>query len=354
MTTLATPRAMRGERTEDARLMLELARIVARPALSLGTIVYGTLRLLSVHYPPGDPVAWIHRFGELPPTVFLSMWMGVSPVSETIASFAIIIGGALVALTRTTTLGALILLGTMGNELMLKYGFGSNSAEMHRAMTPPLIILALACFLVLLDIRRIVRVLISRRVTVPPMRSSIWFDNPWLKRLEKGTWIVAVVTALAIVWPAAYDRMDRTHTSPLRGVYRVESFTMNGDSMKVRDTAAKRWRLVAIDNYARNILVRTIDDTRNELLVFMDARENMSNGWRARRAAITSSPSGSFLVQPPTTTPTFGVAESASEVRYVRSGDKLTLEGDVNGVQIKATMRRVPDREFKIVRWSLL
>ena len=58
-------------------------------------------------------------------------------------------------------------------------------------------------------------------------------------------------------------------------------------------------------------------------------------------------------MQPKTSALTIAVSESASEVRYARSGDQLTLEGNVGGVQVRAAMRRVPDHEFKIVRWSL-
>jgi uncharacterized membrane protein YphA (DoxX/SURF4 family) len=136
MTTMAKAQAVPAERTDDARVVLELLRVLTRPALSAGAILYGLLRLFSVHYPPGDPTVWIHRFGELPPSEFLSVWMGVSPVSESIASAAIILGGLLIALPQTTTLGALILLATMINEVMLRFGFGNGTPESHRAMTP--------------------------------------------------------------------------------------------------------------------------------------------------------------------------------------------------------------------------
>ena len=193
------------------------------------------LNLAGIHI---GPVELVTPFGELSGADFAGIWLGVSPLFQSLGG-AVEIAAALLLLSRkTTTLGALIALGCFANSLMLHYCFGPSPWLGDALLMIP------AIYLVLLDSRVLINLLLLDRSTTP-VSTELASHAP----ARKVAWALKICLLIWFIYAGGVQiiqaRQDAEAQSELSGAYSVSAFSPSNVDLR------HRWRAAAIDRYAR-------------------------------------------------------------------------------------------------------
>ncbi|MCU1278121.1 MAG: putative rane protein [bacterium] len=230
-------------RLQYERLQAAL-RVFVRYALAYEMFVYGFVKLFKLQFPAPGPARLMETFGESSPMGLLWAFMGASTPYTIFTGVVETLGGFLLLFRRTTTLGALIVLGAMTNVVMLNFSYDVpiKLLSVH--------FLLLAAWLVLPDARQLVDVLVLHRPTEPALR--LWTPatrgGRWARRVVK-TSVIAVMTISLLPYCIKTRREDGDGAPkpPYYGAYEVETFLRNGTPAPQVFGDAQSWRALALD-----------------------------------------------------------------------------------------------------------
>lgn len=227
--------------------------VYLRYALAATAFSYGFEKVLGLQFPTPSPGRLTDSFGDASPMGLLWTFIGVSPAYEFFAGAFEVAGGALLLFRRTTTLGALVLIGVLGNVVLLNFCYDVPVKLFSAHLWLMAVVLALP------DCRRLANVLFLQKPTSP---QPAWDERasklPWLHRVTKG----AVVAALAYT----------TLAPSLALFYDVQAKGGSLDGV---------WEVVATESVAPPLPWRRISVTRRNLTVY-------NKGGLAVRYKITS------------------------------------------------------------------
>ena len=229
----------------------EWLRVYVRFALAFIMLAYGVVKLLPSQFPPPTLDRLLQPFGDASPMGLLWTLMGASPLYSFFGGLGETLGGVLLLFRRTTLLGALVSIAVMSNVLMMNFSFDVpvKLFTLH--------IMAMAGFLVLPDLRRLLDFFVLQR---PP------YLLPSKRLRIAGVAICALFTLYAL-----YTMVGETPTgnprSPLYGIWNAESIVINGVTPAPNDPA--RWRRVVFDNPVWFSL-QTMDDSRTRFRLKLD------------------------------------------------------------------------------------
>jgi hypothetical protein len=242
-------------------------------------------------------------------------FMGQSTLYTVLAGFAEVVGGALLFFRRTTTLGALVLLGVLVNVVAMNYAF---DVPVKIFSTHLLVMVAI---LLARDARRLVDLLLRNR----PVPAADLGAPPLAGRWPRGVRVVkaVLVAGLSLLlvhqsWQVYARHGDGRDRSPLEGAYQVIGLEKDGVATAPADPQG--WRQVAITGFGFFIVSGDgailrhrcrLDGTRGTLAV-VDLRDPSRTG----------------------------------QLAVVRAGPELRLEGVLAGVRVKARLRPMGEEAF--------
>jgi hypothetical protein len=304
-------------------------RVYLRYSLGLTMIAYGAIKVIKSQFP--DPYLYrlLEPFGSASPMGLLWTFMGYSAPYNTFAGAAEMSAGILLALRRTSTLGALLAVAVLGNIVMLNFSYDVpvKLFSLH--------LLAMAAFLLLPDLGRLTRVLLLNQ-PVPAMPVRPLFSVPWLNAVSKvlGVLLVTMATILSLrqARGARSSYGDLAPKVPLHGIYEVTAFARNGDTIPPLTSDSARWR-------------RLVLDQRNTITMMNDSI------WRFEAEVDTAN--GTITLTPRRDTGDRFVEESSARftLAYQRpDADRLTLAGVMQGDTIWAAMVRRNEKEFLLLQ----
>jgi hypothetical protein len=185
------------------------------------------------------PLSYLtERVGELTPMRMLWMFMGSSPVYESLTGCAELLGGVLLLFPRTTLLGALICLADMAMVVTLNFCY-----DVHVKLLS-LHLLAMSFLLVAPDLRRLGDLLIFNRRVEPAVTPPL-SAHPWLNRSLQVLVVLLGLWEIGTTLPKARAQYVKMHPPrpPLYGVWSVEEFVVDGKDVPPF-TDPRRWRSV--------------------------------------------------------------------------------------------------------------
>jgi uncharacterized membrane protein YphA (DoxX/SURF4 family) len=212
-------------------------RILLRYFLAMMMWSYGSVKVIQLQFPSPDDARLSQTLGDLSPMGLLWAMMGSSTAYTFFAGAAEILGGTLLLFRRTTTLGALILVGVMGNVVALNFCYDVPVKQFSTHL------LAMAMMLALPDVRRLLDFFLLNREaapaqTAPPFTAPRWRRIALVLKLAFLGYFLYAQTAYAL--REDEKRGEAVPPSALAGVYRVES---------VECASCPAWELVAIGRY---------------------------------------------------------------------------------------------------------
>lgn len=236
----------------------DLLRVYLRYVLAVAMLGYGLAKVFKSQFPFPSPERLMEPLGEFSPMGLLWTFMGYSPGYNLFTGGAEVLGGVLLFFRRTTSLGAMVVIGVMANVVALNF-FYDVPVKLYSSH-----LVLMAVFLLLPDVRRLLDVLLFNRPTAPVEQRT-----PFTLSQREARGVVVLKTLfLAFVgwdsyesWKAYMSRFsDHAPKPPYYGLYEVESFTQDGQVLPPLLGDTTRWRYVAVGRYGR-FSIRGMDDT---------------------------------------------------------------------------------------------
>jgi hypothetical protein len=148
-------------RRHELRRLHELLRIYVRYGLAATMFSYGFIKIFPAQFPAPDPARLMEPYGQFSPMGVLWAFMGVSTPYQIITGAGEVAGGVLLLFRRTASVGALLLLGVIGNVVLLNfcYDVPVKQYSLHLWL--------MALFLAAPDLRLLFETLVRRRAVQP-------------------------------------------------------------------------------------------------------------------------------------------------------------------------------------------
>ncbi|HEU4415887.1 MAG TPA: hypothetical protein VFT65_13965, partial [Candidatus Angelobacter sp.] len=231
-------------------------RLYARLVLGSALLSYGAYKVIPSQFPLPPQWRFLQSYGDSSPMGILWTFMGVSKSYTIFAGAVEMLGGALLFIPRLTTLGALVAIGAMTNVFVLNMSY-DVPVKLYSFY-----LLTLGVFLVLPELRRLVRFFVLNQPT-DPAPVEFRFERRWLQLC----FVIGVVafgmysagTSLYYSRKQLKDiRQLYSVAPPLFGVWGVDEFQLDGQLRPPLLTDGARWQK-AIFEYKTGVTVLAMD-----------------------------------------------------------------------------------------------
>ncbi|HEX4007071.1 MAG TPA: hypothetical protein VHX60_12925 [Acidobacteriaceae bacterium] len=293
-----------------------------RIALAGQMFTYGFAKVVPLQMPFPPLSRLLEPFGHFSPMGVLWYSIGASPAYEIFAGSAELLGGILLVIPRTRTLGALICIADMTQVFMLNMTYDVPV----KILSFTLILLAI--LLVAPEFRSILNFFLLDRTAEPTAKTSLF-------RSLRANRIAAIAQVVFILWllgTGAYgDRVawkqygGGVPQPALYGIWDVEQQTIDGQLHPPLLTDSSRWRRILFDSHDL-IIFQGMDDKNVYDRVAIDARAN----------TLTVTPRAN-----PNAKSTFTYARPAT--------DRLVLDGVMDGHKLHMELALYDRNKFLIV-----
>jgi uncharacterized membrane protein YphA (DoxX/SURF4 family) len=297
-------------------------RLVFRFMLAGQMLNYGLAKVIPLQMPYPSLSRLLQPFGTFSPMGVLWSSIGAAPAYEIFAGCAEVIGGVLLIVPRTATLGALICLADMTQVFMLNmtYDVPVKLFAFH--------LILLACFLLAPDVPRLVTVLFLDRATAPrppeQLFSSLRANRIALAaQIVLGLWLLGLNLHTVRQYWSIYG--GGRQYSALYGIWEVTQMSIDGEPRPPLLTDNVRWRRVIFDIPTRMAFQRMDDSV---------ARYGASIKVNDKTLALTKDDDknwkASFIFQSP-------------------APDQLILDGDMDRHKVHMQLKLLDRKTFLLV-----
>jgi len=288
----------------------ELLQIYLRYVLATAMARYGSSKLFRVQFPPLTPYRLAEPYGESSPHGILWAFMSASDPYTIFAGAAECVGGALLLFRRTTLLGALILLGVMGNVVLLNFCYDVPV----KLYSTHLWLMALV--LTLPNWGRLFDLFVLQRATTAATTPSSFTAG----RLRWVRWSLKSLLILSIVYVQGYGHWTRakryaaaaSQQGAMSGQWQVVAAQLDGKPLP------HEWRRISISDRALN--ARQADGEIDGFYLTDDGAKKTLT----LTDAIPPAP-----------------GEKPRVLTYTRVGDTGTLDGSFEGKKLHVELRAI-------------
>ena len=309
------------KRTHYTRLY-EWLRVYVRFGLGVTMISYGAFKVIPSQFPHPSLDRLLQSIGDSSPMGILWTFMGASKPYNVFAGLAELVGGALLIFRRTMRLGALVCIAAMTNVVMLNFCYDVPVKQYSAHL------LLMAIFLAAPDLRRLADLLVFNRPVPPAVDPPLFrFRRRWSRSAVLALEAVFLLGITAYDLNTSYEQYrdyNNVAAQPLRGIWAVDELAVDGQVRPPVVTDDSRWRYVVFD-YSNLFSILPMDNTRQRYFLAMDAGKRTlaltRRGDPAWKATL-------FYQQP--------------------APGRLTLEGALDGKQVRASLHRVQEPSFTL------
>ena len=245
-------------------------RLLVRFALGATLVVYGATKVFLLQMGSGPSLSrLVEPFGYFSPMGVLWSFIGASPAYQRFTGCAEILGGILLFLPWTATLGALVCLAESIHVFTLNMTYDVPV----KLMSFHLVLLAL--FLLAPESRRLANFLLLNRATGPSTLPGL-FEDPRAQRLASAVQVALGVYLLGLSLSGSTSAWAQygggAPKSLLHGIWEVEPVTPGAPVSLAVSEADTRWRRIIFDA-PQAMTVQRMDDTFDYYRVTIDPSE---------------------------------------------------------------------------------
>jgi hypothetical protein len=225
-------------------------RVVVRYRAGIGIIGFGFTKLFPTQMPYPSLGLLNSNFGDFTAQKIYWMSVGIVPWYQVFGGVVEIMAGALLFFRKTTFLGAILLVGALGDITFVNYAYDGG---VH---VYAFYFVLLGLFIAADDFPKLYNLLILERYTVS-YRVYPDFKKPWLKYTRIGlkalTFVIffGVLTYTEVI-NFKYDPYKQPSTAgvkKLRGNYHVTEFKVNGQDIPYNPLDSTRWQEATFENW---------------------------------------------------------------------------------------------------------
>jgi len=305
-------------------------RLFIRFGLAAQMFYYGLAKVIPTQFPAPSLVTLVEPVGNLSRTDLLWTFIGASTAYQIFTGCAEVLAGLLLAVPRTTILGALICLADMVQvfALNMAYDFGLKQISFH--------LILMSLFLLAPDFRRLANVLFLDRATGPSSQPPLFRTRranrvALAAQILFAVYLVGMFTRLALGYWLA-EGGGGGPKSALYGIWDVEQLSIDGQLRPpIFNDYDRRWRRVIFDSPSRMVFQRTDDS-----FAHYGAGIDLSGHSIALTKGNSRSWQSTFTFRRP-------------------AADHLILDGDMDGHKIHMELQLVEFDSFRLLnsgfRW---
>lgn len=224
-------------------------RVIVRYRAGLGIIGFGFTKLLPVQMPYPSLGILNTDFGDLTAQKIYWLSIGIVPWYQVFAGVVEVLAGTLLLFRRTTTIGAILLLGALGDIVYVNFAY-DGGVHVYSSY-----FVLLAGFLLIPDIPKIYRLFIQERYTIPHHYYPAF--NKWQLRTRFSLKAATLVLFLGVLfylqlvnfWYDPYKQPSVAGVKELRGNYTVTEFRINNQIIPYSPLDSIRWQEATFENW---------------------------------------------------------------------------------------------------------
>ncbi len=297
-------------------------RLVIRICLAGQMFAYGWAKAVPLQMPFPYLTKLVEPYGNFSHMGVLWASIGASPAYEIFAGCAEMLGGLLLIVPRTTTLGALVCLADMTQVFMLNmtYDVPVKLLSFH--------LILLSLFLLAPDLRRLANIFLLNRAAGPSTQPPLFTTA----RANRIALVVQIFIGIWLMGMNAYGSWSGWHQygggrtkSALYGIWDVDQMTIDGQVRSPLLSDYGRWRRVVFD-FPTLASFQRMDDSFARYGVKIDVNSNGlvltksdAKDWKANLAFQRPTP------------------------------DQLILDGQMDGHKVRMQLRLFDREKFLLI-----
>jgi len=230
--------------------LLYWQEVYIRYYLAFFLIVYGFMKIIKLQFGQPSLSLLLIPLGYKSPMGLAWTFMGYSDTYTIFSGFCEALGACFLIYRKTRTLGALIGFGVMLNVFLMNMSYDIPVKLFSFQLA------SLCLFLVGLDYKRLIGVFVLNR-PAEPQNSLQPFKQNWANITTQVVKCVAILAGLGFTivnnleTKAIYG--DAAPKPPMYGIYEVDTFVLNNDTLAPNLNDTIRWRYLVLENTSANI-----------------------------------------------------------------------------------------------------
>ncbi len=297
--------------------------VIIRFYVGIMMIHYGLVKIVKLQFPSPSLDRLLETYGDSSPMGLAWTYLGYSTGFNYFAGFAELSCGLLLLFRRTALFGALLGVVVAGNIMVINYCFDVPVKLMSTALV------VMCVCLLLREAERLVNVFFLNKTAPPSNFSPHRFKTRWknitlivvkyliLLQLIGGSIISVIISS------SEYG--DNAKKPPLYGIYKVDTFVRNNDTIPPLTTDRSRWSRLVI-SYINGARITTMNDSSEYISFKVDTLKH------------------TIVIN------TYADTESKSNFTYTKpQPNVLLLKGKWQQDSLKIKFNRVDEKHFLLM-----
>lgn len=211
--------------------------IYVRYGLAISVMGYGFAKVFKSQFPEPGFFRLLEPYGDSSPMGLAWTFMGYSKAYNYFTGIAELLAG-LMLFRKTASLGALITIAVMVNVVMMNFSF-DIPVKLYSTH-----LLLMAIYVLSPDFKRIWNFFTHREVNIPQRQFLIWPEKYNTARLVIKTLFLGYIFYSSIDQGLEVQKKwgDKAPKPHMYGLYQVDQFVMNGDTLPSLTTDTMRWQ----------------------------------------------------------------------------------------------------------------
>ncbi|WP_147300329.1 DoxX family protein [Dyadobacter luteus] len=229
---------------------LEWTKTIVRYRLALVLIAYGVYQLFRLQIPYPSLSSLMTNYGDLYPWKIYYQTTAISPLYSSFLGSVEILAGLLILNRRTTTMGAGLVIGFLGNVAAVNGFYDAGELSLST------LIVLMAVFLFSFDVVRLYQLLILEKKALANRLVADYSASSLTKLRSAAKISIAVFTLLLLV-SAASSQANGPYKYPSQqglknsfGLYEVKHFVFNNDTIPHSKSDTRRWQDVVFEQWS--------------------------------------------------------------------------------------------------------
>ena len=261
-----------GRNTPHYNKLLYWLTVIIRYYVAITMVTYGSVKVVKLQFPTPSLSKLVEPLGNMSPMGLAWNYLGLSTGFNYFAGFAELTCGLLLFFRKTTTLGAIIGLVVAGNIMAINYCFDVPVKLLST-------FLVLMCmFLLIKDHIRLINFFFCNREALPANLSPHRFKTRWknitLSVIKYTVVIYVVFGDLYSAYSAGKQYGDKAKRPPLYGLYKVEYFVKNEDTLPPLTADTLRWSKLIVSQYEGNVQINYMNDSLKYFAIKTDTMKH--------------------------------------------------------------------------------
>jgi len=247
-----------GRNTKNYNKLFYWLTVILRYYAGITMVAYGSFKVVKLQFPYPSLGMLQEPLGDMSPMGLAWTYLGYSTGFNYFAGLAELGCGLLLFFRKTTTLGAVLLLVVAGNIMAINYCFDVPVKLLATALV------AISIFLLVRDHQRLINFFFRNKDARPSNLTPHRFKASWKNiTLTAAKYVLIGYTLIGtfiMVIQSSVQYGDKAKKPPLYGIYKVERFVLNKDTLPPLTTDTTRWAKMTI-SYAEGVQIKLMNDS---------------------------------------------------------------------------------------------